>query len=126
VAVGKRANPDVSPGRRDCQSPDPFQHLRLGELRPVGPSVCERFSCLLAPYARTGIRDISQARRFGGVLGINNYLRYPPNRLTNRSPPSAISNEPSSNLVPQKVPMTPGAISARHRYCCDAKRQSVS
>ena len=75
VAVTPRANPDVGPGRRDCQSPDPFQHVRLGELRPVGPGVRESFSCLLAAYARTGIGNMSQARGFGGVLRIDNCLR---------------------------------------------------
>ena len=75
VAVGKRANPNVCPGRRDHQGLDPFQQVKLGELRPVGPDVRESFSCLLAPYARTGIGNISQARRLGGILGIDNCLR---------------------------------------------------
>src|SRR5262249_55774570 len=71
VAVSPRANPDVAPGRRDCQSPDPFLHVRLTELRPVGSGVRESFSRLPAPYARSGIGNISQARRFGGVLRID-------------------------------------------------------
>src|SRR5262245_48548237 len=95
VAVSPRANPDVAPGRRDCQSPDPFLHVRLTELRPVGSGVRESFSRLPAPYARSGIGNISQARRFGGVLRIDNCL-HAIRRIgqQNRSPPSATSNEP--------------------------------
>jgi hypothetical protein len=74
VAVGKRANPHVGPSRRDCQNPDPFQHVRLGELRAVGARVRESFSSFLPTYTGPSIRNISQAHGFGSFLRIYNCL----------------------------------------------------
>ena len=39
VAVSPRANPHLGPCRRDRQGLETFQHIRLRELRLVGPSV---------------------------------------------------------------------------------------
>jgi hypothetical protein len=71
VSVGPRVNPSRL---GDCQGPDPFPHIRLEEFCPVGSSVRESFSRLLALDARAGIGNISQAREFDGLLWINNCL----------------------------------------------------
>src|ERR1700751_490340 len=75
VAVGKWANPDVGPSRRDRQSLDSSHHITLREPRPVRPGVRDSFTRLLASYTRAGIRNISQACGLGGVLRIGDRLR---------------------------------------------------
>jgi hypothetical protein len=72
VAVNPRANPDVSPCRRDCQSPDPFQHVRLGELRPVCPAIRESFPaffrCMPGRASETYLRPADSAASLGSAI----------------------------------------------------------
>ena len=74
VTIGKRAYPDIRPRRRDCQSLDPLQHVRFGQLRSVRTRVDKTGPGLFAAYSRPSIRNISQPGKLGGVPRVNNGL----------------------------------------------------
>jgi hypothetical protein len=74
MAVRIRANPDVLPCRWDGQRPDTPENFRLGESRPVGPSIRKTASSILPADARPGIGDIPQAHRLGSILRVDKDL----------------------------------------------------
>ena len=74
VPVRERTNPDICPGRRDCQCPDPSERLWVRESRPIRPSIGESISYFFPAHAGPGVRNMSQARTYG-ILRIDNWLR---------------------------------------------------
>jgi hypothetical protein len=71
VAVGLGADPDVGPGRRDGELPDPFQDLGLADGLAVGIGVGEAFPLGPPPDARRVIGDVAQARGLRTFDGID-------------------------------------------------------
>ena len=62
VPFRKRADPDISPGRRDGKRPDPPENVRLREPGAVSAGVGETFAGFSAADAGARIIDVPQGR----------------------------------------------------------------
>ena len=58
VAVSKRSNPNIRPGRRDRQRFDLFQRVALCQTRAIRARVSKSLARRPPPCARPGIGDI--------------------------------------------------------------------
>jgi hypothetical protein len=69
LKVAKRVgtNPDVGPGWRHCESPDPLKSRLVGDLLSFGVLIAEALARALAPDAWALIAHICKPRMFGCI-----------------------------------------------------------
>ena len=66
VAGGIRADPDVGPGRRDRQRPDPSQDRAVADQLAIGPAIAEPAAAPLPGDARARVGRVAET---GGARG---------------------------------------------------------
>src|SRR5690606_15888847 len=65
MAVGRRADPDILPGRRYGKAPDALARLLVPHLRPVRRDIAEALAGPTAANARLAVADIGESRATG-------------------------------------------------------------